>query len=296
VSAKFHVVSGCLEDRQLERVASGAADQAECAAALRHAVECTDCRDALLALLLADHPGTPEEEALLARTLERPARPVPLPLPAPSPLRRRWPLRAVATAAAVAAAAAVAVVVVSPDAPPEAAVLALASDTRPVEGRLSLGLPHAPYRPKRGAREEVRPLDATLARLLALKQHDPEASARPLAALYLARGEPGDLGRAEAELKVGRPGPELDNDRAVVLLAEGRAEEALETLRSVVEARPDYAPARFNQALALAALGRRAEAAHAFRDYLGASDVVGAEAPWIEEARERLVELERTDR
>jgi tetratricopeptide (TPR) repeat protein len=297
VSAKFHLVSTCFDEQRIARVASGTADPEVRTEVLRHAVECADCRTALLALSLADNPGTPEEEALVARALERPARPIPLPLPAPIPLpRRRWALRATAAAAAVACAAALAVMVITRTGSPDAEVLALASDTRPVEGRLSLGLPHAPYRPKRGVGDAVHPLDGTLARLLALKRHDPEAAARPLAALYLARGEPGDLGRAEAALASGTPGPELDNDRAVVLLAQGRAEEALAAVRSALVRRPDYAPAHFNEALALAALGRRIEAAHALRDYLGTSDVVGAEKPWIQEARERLVELERADR
>lgn len=309
MTADIHFDWDCPGLGGVERAAAGLGDEAERAEAFRHAAACATCGNALLALALADNPGTAEEEALVARVLERPPRPFPTAVPSlvtdlprhdRARTRRdrpRWAARAAVAAAALACAAVVGLVVVAPDETPDAALLAAVSGpTRSAEGRLSLGLPHAPYRPTRGDGDELRPIDRALARLLAMKGQDPAASARPLAAVYLARAEPGDLARAEAELAAAPASPERDNDRGVVLLAQGRAEEALQALRSAVAQRPDFLPARFNLALALEATGRRAEAARALRDYLARADVSGAESAWVDEARERLARIEGGDR
>lgn len=299
MSENFRVDTGCLEATRLSRVAGGSADAAERLAVFRHASTCAACGDALLALSLADNPGTADEEALVTSVLASPCAPVPLPVPAlprtSMRSRPRWRFRAaIAGAAAAACAALVGLVVVSRDRAPDPTLLALAASNRAVEGRLSLDLPHAPFRPNRGFDGSLEAVEQTLARFLSEKQRDP-ARARPLAALYLARNHPGDLNRADLELLAAPPGAERDSDRAVVLLAQGRAQEALRAAQSALEARPDYAPARFNLALALEAVGRRVEAARALRDYLAGADVAGPEAPWVTEARERLARLESAE-
>jgi tetratricopeptide (TPR) repeat protein len=279
--------SGCPAGKRLESVSLGRATSEQQAEVFRHAIDCQDCRDVLVALSLANHPGTVEEEALLARALERPPAIPPLPVPSATPrFRPRWQFRA--AVAGLAAAAAVGLVVTTGGDPAEDALATLVHETRPIAGRLSLNLPHAPYQPARSEGAGAARLDGTLEELLARKDNGPSA----LAVLYLFRNGPGDLERAEQALDVAPAGPERDNDRAVVLLARGRPGEALDLLRGVLAARPDYGPARFNLAVALESLGRKPEAARALRDYLAGADVVGQEAFWVAEARQRLAELE----
>lgn len=279
----------CPDAASLGRVAEDLADGYERAAVFRHARSCTACGETLVALWLADTPGTPEQEALLASSLGRAVGPIPVPPTRSRPLRI---VRNMAAAAALACAAGVGLWVATAGDVADQAVLALASGVRPTEGRLSLDLPHAPYRPTRGDETKAHDLDRALAQLLTRKRRDPAGSARQLAMLYLIRAEPGDLGRADAELLAAPPGPERDNDRAVVLLAQGRAQEAIQAAQKALGARHDFVPARFNLALALDAVGRKAEAARAFRDYLAAADVAGPEEPWVAEARERLARVE----
>jgi tetratricopeptide (TPR) repeat protein len=246
-----------------------------------------------MALSLANRPGTAEEEALVARVLASPPPRMLLPLPAAAGRSRpRWQLRA-GLAGLAAAAAAVALVVTSGGDPRGDAVAVLSGASRPTPGRLSLDLPHAPYLPSRGDEAFRRRLDDALTDFVSGKE---PTAGTPLAALFLYRGDPGDVERAEQVLALTPAGPERDNDWAVIHLAGGEPEKALELLRGVLEARPDYGPARFNLALALEALGRKPEAARALRDYLAGADVAGPEAAWVAEARERLANLEQADK
>lgn len=284
--------SRCPDTASLERLVVDQVDGRERRRLLRHARNCPTCREIFYALWLAETPGTPMQEALLASALEMPARRLPAALARTAAFRA---FRNAVTIAALVCTAGVGLLLSAPGDAPNRAIVAFVPGARPIEGRLSMGLPHAPYRPVRGDRKSFLDLDRALSRLLAMKQQDPSGSAQSLATVYLLRSESGDLERADTELLSLPPGPERDNDRAVLLLAQGHVQEAIKAARAAIGARSDFAPARFNLALALEAADRKTEAARAFRDYLAIADVTSFEKPWIAEARERLARIESVE-
>lgn len=246
-----------------------------------HGMECADCRDRMVALGLALHPGTAEEEAEVRSILAMPS-------PAPTPIGSRS--RVMVVASAVAACAAGLLLVVSPRGGTPAALLVPLADTeRPIEARTSVEVPWAPYRPTRGQAGADRRYDRVLGRLLQGHQHGASGSTSALAVFYLWRAQEGDDDRARRALDELPATPEAENDRGVLELSRGRTEAALDLFGQALQGRSDLLPAMFNRAIALERLGRRADAVVAWEKYIAAAG--SRDSGWIAEASGHLSAL-----
>lgn len=135
------------------------------------------------------------------------------------------------------------------------------------------------------ASSEVLPLEA----LSRLERQGDEAG---VLAAYLVRE---DWRNAAAMLE--KPAPsglspeQLANERAVLLLNQGRHEEALRLLEDVLARQPQHPQARWNRALVLRALGLRLRAARAFSELAQAG-----EPGWAQEALQKAEVLQRQER
>jgi spermidine synthase len=105
----------------------------------------------------------------------------------------------------------------------------------------------------------------------AARNLDP-ASAEAANGEGLSAWKAGDLERAKslfgAAERLASRDPEPGNNLASVLLAQGKEEEALPWLDGIVERHPRFVPARINRGVALARLGRLAEAERDYRKAL----------------------------
>lgn len=247
----------CPDESTLEAYVSGQAGEAERRLLEEHLAHCADCRHAVAALGLLQLPETVEEAAWLdahrlgtggAKELVRQL----LPRVRGEQLARpRFRIVLGLTASLAAAAAVVLAVRVGPS--PLAQLAEEQGPTRPLQGLLS-GLPYAPFAPTRGPAHAPDRLGQDLSKLLeAREQRHPDAS-RALAALYVLRGEPGDLGRAEEALGKGPASPDVENDRGVTLMSRGDPTAALEAFLRALQQAPRHRLARFNHALLLASL------------------------------------------
>ncbi len=284
------MMNACLPYEALDRYATGAASQAERSDVEAHASACESCRLTLTAAGLAFEPGSVEEEALVAWMAS--ARPVeslladlgvtagsqPEPVPGAAfggvvrPIRGRTLRRAVGGMVA-ALAASVALLFVVPG------VLDGAPPYRALQGRPAQLTAHTPFMATRGALtpEMWNRIEADS------RERGPEAAV----AVLLSRGAQGDWERAEALLqKVQPPTGATLNDRGVLLLALGRAPEALAAFDAAIELEPGLSAAWFNRALALEAAGREADSHVAWQAYLDRS--AGEDPGWIDEARKNL--------
>jgi hypothetical protein len=117
-----------------------------------------------------------------------------------------------------------------------------------------------------------------------LEREDPHG----LVAAYLVRNDQGLVSQARAKLeKLGRS-PDLDNDRAVALLLQGKPTEALQLVDGVLEKHPGHRQALWNRGLALRELELPLLAAQAF------SEVAALKEPgWSEEAAQKAKALRR---
>lgn len=290
-------LAGCPTSGTLEAYVSGRAAEAERLLVEEHLTQCVDCRLAAAALGLSQAPETPEEaarldtlalgaggaEALVRRLGTGVADPARGEASSRRP-RRSWRAALGLTASLAAAAAVVLAVRGRPS--PLAELAEAQGPTRPLEGLLS-GLPYAPFAPTRGPAQAARPLDRGLVRLLEAQERRHPDAGRGLAALYVLRGEPGDRGRAEAALAAGPVSAEVENDRAVLLLARGDLAGALEASLRALEGAPRLRLARFNHALALGGL-----VPGAARAKLVALSDEEPGSPLAAEARERAARLE----
>jgi len=311
------MTGGCPDLPMLERYLGGGAEGELAALRARvegHAQGCAACRHTLAALGLLAAAESAEESALLDRlapTSPRAAAPVALaraatgdpaagspadrasanragPLPA-RPRAPRWARRAAAASAALAAAASLALALRAGD--PAEPLEQLQGGSRPLEMALS-GLPYAPYQPHRGAPAEGARFDRALRRLLEANESGRPAAARELAALYLLRGGPGDLARADALLPAAGADADVASDRAALLFAQGDALGALELCAAALEKSPLHRAARFNRALLLETLGLAPPAIEAFEAF--ARDE--SRSPWGVEARVRAERLRAEER
>jgi len=211
--------------------------------------------------------------------------------------RRGW-IRAAVVFVAIAVAAAVGYVVGEAGArrssgDPAARFAQLATrQGRPTVARLA-GFPWAP------AAETLRgSAGAPAAELLALGREirsraaaDPSAENRhALALVHLAVGELDEAIELLAALVLESPRDDFGNDLAAALLARGRRDQRPERAAAALEhleARARRADVVFNRALALDELGLVDEAAAEWNAYL----VLDAFSPWASEARERAAGL-----
>ncbi len=280
-----------------------------------HLAECADCRLRLAAWALQQAPETGLESATLdrlaappglaaelLREMERREAPAarsavgaggpagrlsvdpPASAPADPPRsavsrKPRW-ARAGAIAVATAAAAVLALTLRPED--PRRVLADAQGDARPLEAMLS-EVPYAPYAPSRGQSDPEARYDKPLRKLLEAQEKQRPDSARRLATLYSMRRGPGDAQRAERLLAQAGNDADSENDRAVLLFAQGDLLAALEAVDRALEDSPRHRPARFNRALLLSRLGFDARAGEAF-EALSHDD---PSTPFAAEARER---------
>ncbi len=107
---------------------------------------------------------------------------------------------------------------------------------------------------------------------------------RAAAAVYLAWNRPQQA--LDAQERLDASSPDVQSDRAAVLIALHRYEEALQLLDPLLTAHPEHRQARWNRALALEALGRPQQAAHDFQEIARQN-----EEGWAQDAKARAERL-----
>ncbi len=284
---------GCVGPETLAAYVDGLLDAAGHNGVEAHLAACEACRETVA-------------EAAMAREAAGPAaadRPPSVPfLKLASRGRRLWPV-----AGALAAAAAIALAITIPrlmrPAPPGARpeladLVAAVGDHRPFEPRLTGGFKYGPlapvYRSGDSGDAAVRPeVAAAAARLeLAAVSGNHAATLAAKAAGLLMLDRPGDAIQALEQAVVLEPERAAywsDLSAAYLVRAQrsgsdpdaGRALSAADRALSLA---PSLGEAYFNRALALAALGRGADAATAWSAYLG----LDATSPWAAAARNYL--------
>jgi CHAT domain-containing protein len=123
--------------------------------------------------------------------------------------------------------------------------------------------------------------------LTALGALERRGDRRGIAVAYLVRRQPA---QAEPYLDAEDTGAEVQVDRSAAALLRDDAMEALERADRALGARPGYAPALWNRALALKGMGLPRTAAEAF-DQVAALEEPG----WSQEARDRARQLRADD-
>lgn len=277
---------------RLAEYAEGTLDVPARAEVERHLANCADCR-AVVMETVAFLEANPASHTPAATVI---------------PFRSRRSLTGVAAVLAVAAMLVLAVFLARPewlsrrggDRPElQELIAAVANEpTRPVEGRMSGGFKYAPPpSPTRGARDrEVSPevrIAAAKIEQLSRERRSAENDAL-LGRAYLALGRSADA--IEALTRAGAAQPRtaaLDADLAAAYLRRCADEAsacraAVASAERALDDQPGFPPALFNRALALEMLGRREDAASAWRRYLEAD---GGSA-WSVEARAHLSGLE----
>jgi tetratricopeptide (TPR) repeat protein len=220
------------------------------------------------------------EEDTQLRALEDQLRRVPEPRIAPPRPRRRRVL--VAALSAMAAAAILLVYLASRSREPQpgaAPLLALAAQ-RTIEGRLSYAAAdrYRPYDVARGgtgAAGDITPPE----KIAELSQR---GDTHGVASAYLLAG---DYGHAAEYLKRTPSSPDVDSDRALLKLLDGRPEDALDILDEVLRRVPQHPQALWNRGLALQQLGLSLAAAESF------TRVADIDPGWREEAQARATKL-----
>lgn len=290
------MTNACLPWETLERYATGAAADEQRAVVEAHASTCDTCRLSLAAAGLAFTPGSVEEEALVAwMASSRPvealladlgvvaagSQPEPVPgrrseRPLAEVLRPKWGGRRWRTAAGglvAALAASLALTFVLPDS-------GSSLPHRALQGRPAQLHEYTPFVATRGAVPEELWTELEVES----RESGPEAAV----AVLLSRGGQGDWERAESLLHRAPRTAARENDRGVLLLAAGRAPEALAAFDDALGLDRDLTAAWFNRALALEALGRGTEARAAWQAYLDRAR--GDDSGWLDEARSHLAD------
>ena len=283
--------SACPEAELLAEYADRVLSEQERTAVEEHLAGCAACRSAVMeAVRFRDHDRTESIDRGEARDSNV------------IPIRRRW---IAAVAATIAAAAAIVLVVrlirsgsdAGPGSPEAAQLMAALSSeaTRPLQGRLTGGYAYAPP-PSITRGESTTTAIAPAIRIAAAAIESKQAGRNTpddkavLGAAYLVAGDL-DRGIAALEDAVAHA-PERAaflSDLSAGYLARGqrngRSEDlrlAIETADRALRADPNLLEARFNRAVALAALPQPDQSG--FDDYLR-HDTTG---PWADEARARL--------
>ncbi len=244
----------------------------------QHLPDCATCQRGMDDLLTLD--------LLAHRHAERP--PARAPAPEAQVLRpARWRRPAFYVPASLAAALAVMVAVRLTARPPapESDVWLAERPSRLLEARLSHpGADH--YRPEAAKMMggDGTAEDLPLGDLALLEKHDP----RGLAAAYLVRDDPSLADQALRRLEGLKPSPDVESDRAVVMLLKGRHVEALRRADAALMAQPRHQQALWNRGLALRELGLPLLAARSFEESAALN-----EPGWAQEARQKAEELRR---
>ncbi len=154
-------------------------------------------------------------------------------------------------------------------------LLALA-EQRSIEGRLSYpgADRYRPYAVNRGEEDAARDITPP-EKIAELSQR---GDTHGVASAYLLAG---DHGHAAEYLKRTPSSPDVDSDRALLMLLDGRPEDALVILDEVLRRVPDHRQALWNRGLALRELELRLAAAESF------TRVAKADPEWREEAQAR---------
>jgi tetratricopeptide (TPR) repeat protein len=268
---------GCPDAAELAALVDGTLPEEARAEVARHVVTCEPCRDAVgLAASLPDPEGS-------VAVLEARYRPFLIPV----------------TIVTLAAAAALLFAVVLPQrwaAAERAALLQTVGAVRTIEPRLTTMAEYVapPAVSRDGVEAAEAPLDIRIAEAELQQWADADPSAANLHALGVARLAVRDTAgavRALEQAMARRDTPDVRNDLAAALLAEGhrlgdgvRIERARALLDDLLARHPSHAPALFNAALAAEYRGDPDAARAAWERYL-AHD---AESPWASEARARL--------
>ena len=282
----------CPDPNELAEYVDHVLPDAPRAAIERHLLDCASCRDAAVeAARFREHERFDavrgREDAVSVNTVR--------------PFRGRWVTAATAT---LAAAAAVVLIVrmTAGDRARDAAIADLvaavsSAPTRPVVGRLTGGFAYAPApSATRGAVPDA-PASVRIAAAALEEKVGQGDTADARAAVGIAHLAVGDLDRAIPALEeaVSREPQQaaFSSDLAAGYLGrwqrDGREEDlrrAIDAADRALRANPNLLEARFNRALALAALPQADRSG--LTDYL-AHDSTG---PWADEARARLAQLQ----
>jgi hypothetical protein len=265
----------CPEPERLASYIDGTLAPAERTILDHHLVACAECRD-IVADTMAATPSLVDA-------------------------RRRSPVvKWIAAAGGLVAAAATFVVMLRTPAPrlhvsEMAPLVSIVGAHRPLEPRLA-EFPYAPTPvvtrgPAEAANFELAARADQIREEIAGRTGDPANAARGV--LYLLLGKPDDAVKW-LELASSSPSvtPQMWSDLAAAYLARGAAgdfERALAAADRAVTAKPDMLEGSFNRALALEALGRRADAAAAWNAYLSHDSA----SAWAAEARDHLARSAR---
>jgi hypothetical protein len=269
---KAHI-DPCPEPEQLAAYVDFRLPPAERTDIDQHLVSCADCRE-VVTDTIASLPSEPVRRRPLVK----------------------W---TAAGGALVAAAASVVLLMRTPDSPmhvPEmASLLTVSGAARPIEARLSW-FPYAPAPvitrgPAEAGHLELAARANQIREKLAARTGDSVSAARGV--LDLIAGRPDDAVKSlESATSGAGTSAAMWNDLAAAYLTRGRSgdfERAAAAAERATNLEPTQLEAWFNRALALEALGRRADAAAAWNAYL-AHD--GGSA-WAAEAREHLAVVTR---
>lgn len=261
----------------VELFVDGELTPGEAEAFRQHLPDCAKCQREVTDLL--------QLKFLAQRHLEDAGEHVPAPLrPVPAPSLWRRPVFVTSLALAAAVLVMVAVRLLLPSTPGQDVWLAQRSE-RLLEARLAYpgaDVYRAPA--SRMMSGEAHPEELPLSALAEIED-DPHG----VAAAYLVRDDKGLAEQALRKLEKLEASPDVENDRAVALLLEGKPEEALRRVDAVLEAHPRHPQALWNRGLALRELGLPLLAARAF------SEVAELKEPgWSGEAAQKAESLRRT--
>jgi cellulose synthase operon protein C len=250
-----------------------------------HLGTCTKCQETLPDVVVLDGMLTD-----LAPSIPQPAEIIPIPSQRSIVAQKNNNVRSILRPLlGVAAAAVVAVVVAGPVRTAyyehRRSVLiasAIDHDKRTLEARLAhRGLAtHAPYSPTLDKSARACSSMKEIAKLEALGDYQAAAG------VYLSACGPEYFEEASRALDLAQSSPEVESDRAALLLAKRETRAALEKLLELLNEHPKHGPARWNLALALRDAGLNLGAR---LELLKVAD--RKEAGWSEEASERAASL-----
>jgi tetratricopeptide (TPR) repeat protein len=266
---------------KLDWFADGELTPSEAESFRDHLATCNRCKVQLTHLLVLDRLG--------ARyvTKQPPRETSKRPSPVASPARRHWrPWHfAMMGGGACALAAAVLLLVLRPLQPREQELPEVAWNPHgrtPTMPRMSDPRVDR-YRPVAAQIMGGEPAREKLPRV-ELDRLEQRGDYRAAAAVYLAWNRPQQA--MDALERLDANSPDVQSDRAAILIALHQYEDALQLLEPLLKAHPEHPQARWNRALALEALGRPLQAARDFQELARQR-----EEGWAQDAKARAERL-----